>query len=276
MRLKSFLQYFGAKSRLTQFMAGALPDMTGIDTVVSPFFGSGAFEYFLIETYNHIALYGYDIERELVNYHQCLIENPQKLYNEITDNFSKPLNKEQFLGYRKILTEQYIVPENRYYMAAVLFGLSRNSYSGKLRSFAKKPAITSVKYMNDYFFGEDNTTQGSIRVTCDNCFNVLGSVKDNPSTLIYLDPPYYIDGKPRLNHYGIICLQAPFDHIRLFNMLKVITTKWILSYNYSKYILDLYQDFYFHTRDVVYLRYTSDKTHSDIYKELVITNFKNN
>ena len=56
--------------------------------------------------------------------------------------------------------------------------------------------------------------------------------------------------------------------------LKNIKTKWILSYNYSKYIVDLYKDFNLITEDVVYLRYTSKRTHSDTFKELIVTNFK--
>ena len=66
MRLKSFLQYFGSKSRLTRKLAQLLPSMNDVTTVISPFFGGGSFEYFLIETYPHITLYGYDIEKELV------------------------------------------------------------------------------------------------------------------------------------------------------------------------------------------------------------------
>src|SRR6056300_1698641 len=104
MRLKSFLQYFGAKSRLTKYLCSILPCMDDITVVVSPFFGSGAFEYYLIENNSHITLYGYDIEKELVNYHQCLIENPQRLHEEITSRFTKPLNKDEFLVYRDILT----------------------------------------------------------------------------------------------------------------------------------------------------------------------------
>lgn len=274
MRLKSFLQYFGSKSRLTQKLSHLLPPMKDITTVISPFFGSGSFEYYLIENNPHITLYGYDIEKELVNYHNCLIENPQKLHNEIVSRFQYPLDKKTFLFYRNILTTTYVREDNKYYLASILFGLSRNSYSGKLRSFAKKPTIVSVKYMKNYLFNSTNL-QGKIHINYKNCFDVLKdkNIQNNPHIFIYLDPPYHLDEKPNINHYGIISLQASFDHQRLYNVLKNIKTKWMLSYNYSNYILNLYKDYNICNENVVYLRYTTTKTHSDKFKELMVTNY---
>lgn len=273
MKLKSYLLYFGSKSKLTEKIISLMPPLNTIDTVISPFFGSGALEYYIIDNYSNIELYGYDIEAELVNYHKCLIENPEKLHDEIIKRFLLPLTKVEFLEYRKIITNTYIKEDNKYYMASILFGLSRNSYSGKLRSFAKKPRILNIDKMKDFTFDAEH--QGKIHINIKNCFDVLSdeNIQNNPNMLIYLDPPYYIDVNPRLNHYGLVVLQPPFDHVRLYNMLCKIKTKWILSYNGTKYITDLYKNFKMYNENVVYLRYTNDKTFSDKFKEIIITNY---
>lgn len=312
MRFKSFLLYYGGKYKLSTKIEELLPDMKEIDTIVSPFFGSGAFEYYLLSNYD-IKLEGYDIEPELVNYHKCLVENPKKLYTEIMKYFEFPLSKDEFMNYRDILTgssslvvgknystkdksyksdkkktlnlskektldlsKKKIVKftnKNKYYYAAILFGLSRNSYSGKVRSFAKKPSMINISKMNDFIFPKNK-----IKINKKDCFAVLDkykkiSKKKSDSTLIYIDPPYCLDDKPNLSHYGISQLQKPFDHEKLCNLLKKIKTRWLLSYNNSEIIMDLYKDFNIYSTNVVYLRYTSKETHSDDANEIIICNY---
>ena len=128
--------------------------------------------------------------------------------------------------------------------------------------------------MKNYSFN-NTSTQGKIHINYKNCFNVLAdkNIQDNPHIFIYLDPPYHLDENPNINHYGIISLQASFDHQRLYNVLKHIKTKWMLSYNYSNYILNLYKDYNIYNENVVYLRYTASKTHSDKFKEIIVTNY---
>jgi len=276
MRLKSFLQYFGSKSRLTKILKLFLPlDMNRINSVVSPFFGSGAFEYYIIEHYPHIKLKGYDIESTLVNYHRCMIDDPKRLYLKIKEMIDHVLSKEEFTQYKDELKASTITEQNRFYFAAILYGLSRNSYSGKMMSYAKKNKVTSIESMRDYSFNSPDSRYGHIDLSVNNCFSVLEdkSLRDNPKTLIYLDPPYYIDRKPLLNHYGITSAQKTFDHHRLFECLKKIKTKWILSYNHSNYIIHLYSGYNIYMKDTHYLRYSPDKTYSDTFTEVIITNY---
>ena len=60
---------------------------------------------------------------------------------------------------------------------------------------------------------------------------------DRPDALFYLDPPYYGTEK----EYEVVFSKQ--DHERLFNCLRNIKGKFVLSYNDCDYIRELYKDY---------------------------------
>jgi DNA adenine methylase len=87
---------------------------------------------------------------------------------------------------------------------------------------------------------------------------------DRPTTLFYLDPPYW--GRKLYRHnFG----EADFE--KLAGQLENIRGKFILSLNDVPEVRKLFGGFYIQG---VELHYTSQKAAGKRYKEVLITNFK--
>lgn len=63
----------------------------------------------------------------------------------------------------------------------------------------------------------------------------------NEKTLLFVDPPYYLENNSKL--YGNNGdMHENFDHQQLFDLLHT-KTNWILTYNNCKYIKNLYANY---------------------------------
>ncbi|WP_373845439.1 DNA adenine methylase, partial [Clostridium sp.] len=98
-------------------------------------------------------------------------------------------------------------------------------------------------------------------------FQDLLKVYDKEEGLIYLDPPYY--GTER--YYQVQFSKE--DHMRLFECLKKVKGKFILSYNDCEFIRELYKDFNIDgvERNHNLVGKYKDKEHR--YGELIIRNY---
>lgn len=77
-------------------------------------------------------------------------------------------------------------------------------------------------------------------------------------TFFYLDPPYH-----NKESYYDYTFKSIDDHIELFNYIKNIKGKFVLSYNKTDFILDLYQDYSIY-------KYNGQSLHHQT--EIIITN----
>jgi DNA adenine methylase len=87
---------------------------------------------------------------------------------------------------------------------------------------------------------------------------------DRPTTLFYLDPPYW--GKNLYRHN-----LGESDFEKLADRLGKVRGKFVLSLNDVPEVRKLFGDF--HIQEVE-LHYTSQKEAGRRYKEVIITNFK--
>ncbi len=228
MIIRSPLRYPGGKSRAIKTIAKYIPK--GTKKLCSPFFGGGSFEISCAQ--NGIKVYGYDIFQPLVDFWDVLLGEP----NRLADNAEKywPLKKEKFYELQKIQLES----KSKIERATMFFVLNRSSYSGSTLSGGMASGGKD---------GNPRFTKSSIerlrRFRLDNLSVKLDdfkkSIPRHKNMLLYLDPPYMIQSKL----YGRKGdLHKGFDHEGLARMLKN-RNKWILSYNNSKEILDLYSDY---------------------------------
>jgi DNA adenine methylase len=95
-------------------------------------------------------------------------------------------------------------------------------------------------------------------------FQNLISSQDREETLFYLDPPYFETEK----YYQNVEFKRE-DHERLYNSLKNIKGKFILSYNDCPYIRELYKGY--NIKEVTRFNNLSFKTKE--FRELIITNY---
>jgi len=87
-------------------------------------------------------------------------------------------------------------------------------------------------------------------------------MQDKESTFFYLDPPYFGTEK----YYKNVDFYKE-DHERLFNSLKNIQGKFLLSYNDCEYIKELYKSFKIEEVE------RGNNLTTGMYKEILISNY---
>jgi DNA adenine methylase len=71
---------------------------------------------------------------------------------------------------------------------------------------------------------------------------IMNNASDADASLLFLDPPYYLENKSNKLYGNNGDLHHGFNHLALFDLLKT-RTDWVLTYNNCEYIRDLYKDF---------------------------------
>lgn len=230
--IKSPLRYPGGKSRAVKEIYKYIEPL-GIKTLCSPFFGGGSLEIFCAK--KGIKVYGYDNFRPLVDFWNWLLKDPNKLANEVAKY--RPLQpREKFYELQKKHVNNVL---DNFQRAVIFYVLNRTSFSGSTLSGGMasddkddNPRFTesSIQRLRD--FKIDNITVKFM--------DFKKSIPKHPKDLLYLDPPYLIESK-LYGHKGD--LHKDFDHDSLAKILKK-RGKWILSYNNSDIIQDMYKEFH--------------------------------
>lgn len=224
---KSPLRYAGGKSRGVVEISRFIPQ--DIDTICSPFFGGGSVE--LACAQRGIAVYGYDTFKPLVEFWQCLLKNKRKLAKIIKNYY--PLLKQEFYELQKYQNNS----KSKYKRAAIFYVLNRSSFSGTTLSGGMSP--NHPRFTPSSIERVENFHIKNLRV---NHADFTNSIPKSKNILLYLDPPYLINQKLYGNNGD---LHEQFDHMKLVKILHN-RDNWILSYNDSKQIRELYKGYGFY------------------------------
>jgi len=141
MNNKSPLRYPGGKSRACKIIEETINTTKSInryDTILSPFFGGGSFEFYLQNKYN-MQIIANDKFEPLFNFWSTVKYDKNNLVKTI--NQLKPVSKDQFAQYRKDVIDKNI---NSLLRAAYYFIINRCSFSGATLSggFSKESSTT--------------------------------------------------------------------------------------------------------------------------------------
>ncbi len=221
---RSPLRYPGGKTRAIKHITKFFPE--NLTTLLSPFFGGGSIELHL--AVQGATVYGYDALLPLVEFWQCLTQNPNDLANRVATYF--PLEKDAFYDLQK----NYNCFPEKSDRAAAFYVLNRSSFSGSTLSGGMSPSHprftkSSIERLHNFY-------NPNIYIEV---LDFQESLKKHPNLFTYLDPPYLIEstlyGQKGSTH-------KDFDHARLFDALKD-RKSWVLSYNNCDEIRALYSDF---------------------------------
>jgi len=231
--IKSPLRYPGGKSRAAKKIFQKYIEPLGVKTLCSPFFGGGSIEIFCAQ--NDIKVYGYDNFEPLVDFWKWLLKDPNTLADEV-EKYRPLESRKKFYDLQK----QHVKEKDSFQSAVLFYVLNRTSFSGSTLSGGmasdgddNNPRFTesSVQRLRD--FKIDNITVKFM--------DFKKSIAKYPKDLLYLDPPYLIKNKLYGNKGE---LHRDFDHEGLAKILRK-RKKWILSYNDSKTIREMYEGFQF-------------------------------
>lgn len=225
----SVLRYPGGKSRAVKILLEYVPKNARV--ILSPFTGGASFELALRD--RGCIVLGNDKFEPLYNFWFCLLENKQKLVEEVRK--LHPLSREMFTRARLHIQDPSV---DSYTRAAYYFAINRSSFSGATLSggfseeaAAKRFTLSSIDRLAEF--------------NCDR-FDIQGMdfaefIDLNPEyDFMYLDPPYYLGGGNKL--YGNAGdLHEGFDHEKLFTVV-AHKRSWIMSYNDCPWVREKYRD----------------------------------
>ena len=236
---KSPLRYPGGKTRACKPLDAIINKHFNIkkfDTIVSPFFGGGSFEFHIQNLYN-LKIVANDKFKPLYVFWEQAQHDNNALCNELYKRVDK-IDKTTFKNYRDKIMEE----NNTLEQAVMYFAINRCSFSGATLSggFSEESAksrftTSSIDRIN------------KLRLDNFEIYNmdfedfINEETKVGEKKLIFLDPPYYLKKTSKL--YGKNGdMHERFDHEKLFRSI-CKKKNWIMTYNNCEYIRNLYKNF---------------------------------
>tara|TARA_R100001509_G_scaffold164204_1_gene140967 strand:+ start:2206 stop:3099 length:894 start_codon:yes stop_codon:yes gene_type:complete len=268
--MKTPLRYPGGKSRAVKYILPLIPEDCG--ELCSPFLGGGSVELAVAERGTKV--YGYDIFAPLVWFWEALLEDPERL-SSISDSYrvekeydhkgkierKKGLPLESFRQFRDEIKEELSKkdPQFSFDLAAKVYAINRSSFSGATLSGGFSKRASYARFTDSSIDRIRNFKEPNLLVQR---MDFKQSIARHPNAFLYLDPPYMLNKEWVPEHIdersGKIIegywmdrdrlygkdgnLHHSFDHRALYNILTK-RKNWVLSYNDSPEIRDLYRDY---------------------------------
>ena len=259
------LRYPGGKSTISTFLCSLFPSF---EEYREPFIGGGSV---FIETKNNFPYKKYwinDIYNPLYCYWKSIRDNGNEMMgivkswkSTITDGKSKfnelVENMDTFDELMKGVAF-YFINRTSFSGTSISGGYSDEAFHKRFTDSAIERSDKLIPFMKD------------VRITNMDFEDVM---KENGNNVfMFLDPPYYsaekshLYGKNGNTHKG-------FDHERFANACKQSPHKWLITYDDSEYIRDLFKGFNITTIELVYAMKNTPYSKKNKGNELIITNY---
>ena len=229
------LRYPGGKTRACKLLheiASQQFDLDEFDTLVSPFFGGGSFEFYLQNKYNYKLIVN-DKFTPLYNFWQQVKMNKLELCKELSEH--PFVTKEVFSQYRNSIMD---LGNEQSKQAIQYFIINRCSFSGATLSGGYSEQASKQRFTPSSINKIEALDFTNIELHNQDFHEFIG-VKER--SLLFVDPPYYLEKKSKL--YGNNGdMHEGFNHQLLFDSLDK-KTNWMLTYNNCEYIRGLYKDY---------------------------------
>lgn len=249
------INWIGGKRLLRKTIAELIP--TDIKSYIEVF-GGGAWVLFYKARWANLEVYN-DLDNNLYNLFNIVKFHAEAFIKE----FQFMINSRK--GFKDMLEFKPLTDIQK---AAKFFFLLQRSYGAKMKQFAynRNGNSGSAKSHSNIIERIQAISSRLDMVFIENLdFEDLIRRYDHKDAFFYLDPPY-IKGKD--NIYKIVKVKD-FEHDRLFNCIKNIKGRWLLSYDDNEYIRQLYKDF----KIIEVSRANLLSSKSKEYKELLIKNY---
>ena len=230
--MKSPLRYPGGKTRACKILDQIIVNNNiKIDTIISPFFGGGSFEFYLENKYK-IKIIANDKFNPLYIFWKTVKENKEELCNQLYEKLNK-IDKEAFMKMRKEIMKTEGIDK-----ALMYFIINRCSFSGSTLSGG-----FSLESSKNRFTESSIDRINKLDLINFEIYNqdFKEFINNNKNGFMFLDPPYYLEKKSKL--YGNNGdMHEDFNHNELYNCLKD-RKNWLMTYNNCDFIKKLYNKF---------------------------------
>lgn len=264
-QLKSPLRYPGGKFRARKILEEFVP--ANVKSVVSPFFGGGSFELHLNN--KGIQVRGHDKFWLLTNFWEQLLQDRITL-SSIIEPYLGCITKDTFKLWQNELslieTAEEKPESGLLEIAMKFFIVNRCSFSGATLSggFSKYSAedrftLSSVESIRNF---ENPNLQVSY---ADFEYVLCNEVEKDD--FLFLDPPYKLNQASN-KLYGVKgSMHKAFDHEKLFEIVSSGNNRFLLTYNDSEEIRDIWSNY-----KIIDTAWSYGMNTSRQSSELIITN----
>lgn len=230
--IKSPLRYPGGKSRAVELISTLMPEF---DEFREPFLGGGSIFIYAKQRFPNKKFWVNDLYLELFKFWEMTQKDVSVLIDKIYEWRNQfPIGKEL----HKFLNEN-LATFNDLERATAFFIYNRITFSGTSLSggysegaFTGRFTESSIQRLHDFAKVINGSTITNLSyeelVKC-----------DGENVFIFLDPPYYSATKSAL--YGKNGnMHKSFNHEKLADEMKECKHKWLITYDDSPYIRDLF------------------------------------
>ena len=231
------LRYPGGKTRACKIIdkvALTYFDLTQFDTLVSPFFGGGSFEFYLQNKYG-LKLLVADKFVPLANFWKQVKTDKALLGNELRK--IGLVSKKEFMDYRSRIMK---LCNDTLQQAILYFIINRCSFSGSTLSGGFSQDASVNRFTLSSIARIEALDFTNIEIYNDDFYEFI-TANTSSKSLLFCDPPYYLEKKSKLYGNGGD-MHEGFNHELLFDLLRV-RKNWILTYNDCEFIRNLYKDY---------------------------------
>jgi DNA adenine methylase len=263
--IKSPLRYPGGKSRAVDTIAKLIPDF---DEFREPFLGGGSVFVYVKQRFPNKIFWVNDLYAELYKFWEMTQKDVDTLIAKVNEWKGKYLIGKELYQYLNDNLENF----NDLERAAAFFVYNRITFSGTTLSggysegaFTGRFTESSIKRLNDL----GKVINGSLITNYD--YEELLK-KEGENVFVFLDPPYYSATKLAL--YGKNGhLHKSFDHKRFAENMKNCQHKWLITYDDSEYIRNLFSFAHVTSWNLTYGMRNITENSDQIGKELFISNY---
>ena len=240
--LYSPLRYPGGKAKLVPFFKKLIEENQLIGTTyIEPFAGGANVALsLLIDKYvSNIVIN--DIDKFIYAFWKSILNNPNKFIKKIQEC---ELTIEEWNKQKSIL--QNPTKHSELALAFAVFFLNRTNFSGVIQAGPIGGLSQTGKYKMNVRFNKESlikkiqlisSYKKHITVMCKDALEVIDAVKTMHNCLIYLDPPYYIQGKRLyMNFY------KHMNHATLATHIQKLKVPFIITYDNVPQIKELYKN----------------------------------
>lgn len=247
--MKTVLRYPGGKSRARKILYDILTnhfDISGLKTLISPFFGGGSFELFIHEQYG-CNIVANDLFEPLYCFWNEVKHNKTELCNKLHSIHSTNNNindlRSLFFEYRNNIMNE----EDTLKKALQFFFINRCSFSGSTLSGGFSEQSAKTRFTKSCIDRIHDLDLLKFTFSNEDAIKMLNKITDehtnnDANSFVFLDPPYFIGNKSKL--YGKNGdMHSTFDHRKLFDAVSKLKVQWMLTYNDCDDIREMYKDY---------------------------------
>lgn len=263
--IKSPLRYPGGKSRAIKTIAPLIPEFKEFR---EPFVGGGSVFFYIKQTYPNKKYWINDLYHKLYKFW----EQSQTHLDEVVEQVNTWKNEyAEGKKLHRFLLNNFATFDD-IEMASAFFILNRITFSGTSESggysnqaFLKRFTLSSIERLKLIDKVLDNT-----KITNFDFQQVIEA--EGEDVFLFLDPPYYTAAKSAL--YGKNGdMHKGFDHERFAQVMKNTQHKWLITYDNSPYIRELFSFAHILTWELTYGMRNVAKESKQKEKEIFISNY---